>query len=464
MPAEEADGLVASINADLESKYALTRSGLKKKMERSEWLENHWKGIKSMQAKDASTFSTAVDSKELQIVGEAIASVPENFNVHRGVRRVLDKQRAMFETGEGIDWGTAEALAFGTLLREGFHVRLSGQDCERGTFSHRHAVLIDQKTEEEYVRLKHLDGVKGEFSVCNSNLSEFACLGFELGFSLEHPNCLVLWEAQFGDFVNGAQIIIDNFLSSGEQKWWRQSGLTMLLPHGYDGQGPEHSSARLERFLQLCDDNPYDFPAPEMVHRQEHLINMQVVNLTTPANYFHCLRRQLQRQWRKPLIVMSPKSLLRAPFCVSSRHEFTSSEFQRLIRETSTTMKPDDEIRRVILCSGKVYYDLVESRAAQDINDIAILRVEQIAPFPFDLVATQLARYPSAEVVWCQEESMNSGSWTYVRPRIQTALRHISSAARVRYVGRNPSAAPATGSAKLHAEETKRFLGAAMGK
>jgi len=355
-----------------------------------------------------------------------------------------------------------EALAFGTLLLENYEVRLSGQDCERGTFNHRHAVLYDQETEDTYESLRHLaePGQQGFFNVINSSLSENAVLGFEHGYSLEHPNALVIWEAQFGDFVNGAQVIIDQFISSGEQKWLRMSGLTMFLPHGFEGQGPEHSSGRVERFLQLCDDDPTHFP--HNVDKAAHNINLQVANCTTPANMFHLIRRQLYRNYRKPLIVMTPKSLLSDPRCVSNMDEFdTDSQFHRLYTDKSEHLVADDKVRKVVLCTGKVYYDLAKERdrireeSSEGHDDVAILRVEQIAPFPSDLVKEECDKYSNAKILWVQEEPMNQGAWTYVSPRIETA---IGNRARPQYVGRNASAAPATGLKQRHEKELRHFL------
>ncbi len=355
--------------------------------------------------------------------------------------RQLEAKKTMMETGTGLDWAMGEALAFGSLLAEGSGVRLSGQDSGRGTFSHRHSVLVDQETEERYVPLNNLGMKQAHYEVIDSSLSEFAILGFEYGYSLALPNSLTLWEAQFGDFANGAQVIIDQFISSSEIKWLRMSGLVMLLPHGYEGQGPEHSSARLERYLQLCAED-----------------NMQVVNCTTPANFFHVLRRQLKRNFRKPLIVMTPKSLLRHKLAISDLSEFgTGTHFKRIIPDNGKLVK-DDKIRRVIITSGKVYYDLFEARAAQNIDDIAIIRMEQYYPFPERELAAELKRYKNAEIIWCQEEPKNMGAWTFVSPRIDDLLESIGRNVRVRYTGRPEAASPAAGYLKIHEKEQKSLV------
>jgi 2-oxoglutarate dehydrogenase E1 component len=349
-----------------------------------------------------------------------------------------------------MDWATAEALAFGTLLDEGYPVRLSGQDSERGTFSQRHSVLIDQQTEARYIPLNHIRDGQGRFEVINSMLSEEAVLGFEYGYSLAEPKALTLWEAQFGDFANGAQVVFDQFISSGERKWLRMSGLVCLLPHGYEGQGPEHSSARLERYLQLCAED-----------------NMQVVDCTTPANYFHVLRRQLKREIRKPLIVMTPKSLLRHKRAVSMIEEIgPGTSFHRLLWDAAESHKgekiklvKDDKIRRVVLCAGKVYYDLYEDREKRGIDDIYLLRVEQIYPFPLKALVKELSRFKKAEIVWCQEEPKNMGSWTFVEPYLEWVLAQVGGKSkRPRYAGRPASAATATGLMSKHLAQLKAFL------
>merc|ERR1712137_956880 len=406
-------------------------------------------------------FQTGVEHDRLRRVMQKLVELPEGFKLHPTLEKFrFNSFRKMIETEQNFNWAMGEALAFGTLLLENYEVRLSGQDCERGTFNHRHAVLYDQETEETYESLRHVaePGQQGFFNVINSSLSENAVLGFEHGYSLEHPNCLGIWEAQFGDFVNGAQVIIDQFIASGEQKWLRMSGLTMLLPHGFEGQGPEHSSARLERFLQLCDE------APDTYQKDPNLaalhVNLQVANCTTPANFFHLLRRQLHRNFRKPLIVMTPKSLLKSSNCVSNIEDFgPGTEFTRVYPDQGENMVDDAKVRRVILCTGKVYYDLVQERATRagenEQSDVAIIRLEQIAPFPFDLVDKECSRYPNAQVTWVQEEPMNQGAWTFVAPRIETALNGNR---RPVYIGRRSSAAPATGLMSRHRRELRKFL------
>jgi len=400
-----------------------------------------------------------VPADTLKEIGTRISDVPAGFNIHKNLVRVMrNKHKAVVETGKGIDWATGEALAFGTLLNEGTHVRLSGQDVERGTFSQRHAVLHDQRNETKYIPLNNVSPKQAAFSIYNSNLSEYAVLGFELGYSMENPNSLVVWEAQFGDFANTAQVIIDQFISSGEQKWLRGTGLVMLLPHGFEGQGPEHSSARLERFLQLCDDDPDFIPEMESTGvKQIQDVNMQVVVPSTPANYFHLLRRQIRRDFRKPLICISPKSLLRLPQCSSEIEAFTDSGFQRLIGETRDDLVPEEEIRRIIFCCGRVYYDLDKARTDQRVNDVAIIRIEQICPFPYDQVLKTSQRYPNAEIVWVQEEPQNMGAWSYVAPRIVTSLKDLNGK-EATYVGRNAAASPATGTPAIHKAEVDHML------
>ena len=392
---------------------------------------------------------TAVKNDELQKIGKLITTAPEGFDINRKLQRVLDAKTKMLETGEGFDWATAEALAFGTLLNDGFAVRLSGQDVGRGTFSQRHAIWYDQSNEDKYIALQHLSDGQPKFEVHDSPLSEMAVLGFEYGYSLADPKTLVLWEAQFGDFVNGAQVIIDQFISSGESKWLRMSGLVMLLPHGYEGQGPEHSSARPERFLQLCAED-----------------NMQVANCTTPANYFHILRRQMTREFRKPLVMMTPKSLLRHKLAVSPIEMFTAdSTFHRILWDDDhDKLVKGDKIKRVVLCSGKVYYDLLQERRERGIDNIAILRVEQLYPFPSEALAQDLKPYKNADIVWCQEEPKNQGYWSFVDPYIEDVLLEMKHkpCTRARYVGRVSAAAPATGLMKRHNEEQANLINEAL--
>ncbi|CAN8251494.1 unnamed protein product [Cochlearia groenlandica] len=471
---EDIDKIQKKVNSILNEEFNASKDYIPQKRD---WLASHWTGFKSPE-QISRVRNTGVKPEILKNVGKAISTFPENFKPHRGVKRVYEQRAHMIESGEGIDWGLGEALAFATLVVEGNHVRLSGQDVERGTFSHRHSVLHDQETGEQYCPLDHLTMNQDPemFSVSNSSLSEFGVLGFELGYSMENPNSLVIWEAQFGDFANGAQVMFDQFISSGEAKWLRQTGLVILLPHGYDGQGPEHSSGRLERFLQMSDDNP--FVIPEMdptLRKQIQECNMQVVNVTTPANYFHVLRRQIHRDFRKPLIVMAPKNLLRHKQCVSNLSEFDDvkghpgfdkqgTRFKRLIKDQSGHSDLEEGIRRLVLCSGKVYYELDEERKKSETNDVAICRVEQLCPFPYDLIQRELKRYPNAEIVWCQEEPMNMGGYQYIAPRLCTAMKALKRGSfnDIKYVGRLPSAATATGFYQLHVKEQSDLVHKAL--
>eukprot|EP01129_Flabellula_baltica_P014572 TRINITY_DN700_c0_g1_i3.p1 TRINITY_DN700_c0_g1~~TRINITY_DN700_c0_g1_i3.p1 ORF type:complete len:1000 (-),score=261.71 TRINITY_DN700_c0_g1_i3:30-3029(-) len=430
----------------------------------ADWLESKWVGFKSPE-QHALIKTTGVKKDILLELGEKLSGVPEGFNVHSTIKRMLKTRAKMFETGEGIDWATAEALAFGTLLKEGNYVRLAGQDVERGTFSHRHSVIHDQTTGDEFVPLNHI-GASHPFDVSNSFLSEFGCLGYELGFSLESPNALICWEAQFGDFANGAQIIIDQFISAGETKWLRQCGLVMLLPHGFEGMGPEHSSARLERFLAMSDVDPDDVPDMEIESRQQiQMTNWQVVNITTPANYFHALRRQIHREFRKPLIVMSPKSLLRHPLAKSSLDQFdeagNDTRFLRVIKEVDSDIVPEN-VNRVVFCSGKVYYDLYQEREKRGIKNVAIIRVEQLSPFPFDKVKLELERYPDAEITWCQEEPKNMGAFYHCYFHFRTLLKQEGKNRDVSYAGRKAAASPASGSSKVHEMEQQDLINQAL--
>ena len=414
---------------------------------KADWLEGHWTGLKQPDQEDGrAEEATGVVATTLKQVGTAIARVPENFDVNPKVARQLEQKRAMIESGEGIDWATGEALAFGSLLLEGHRVRLSGEDSQRGTFSQRHAVLVDQTNANEYVPLNNIAPGQAKFEAYNSLLSEVGVLGFEYGYSLADPRTLVLWEAQFGDFANGAQVIIDQFLTSGETKWLRMSGLALLLPHGYEGQGPEHSSARLERYLQLCAER-----------------NISVCNLTTPANYFHALRRQLKRNFRKPLVVMTPKSLLRHKLAVSRLDDMANdSGFQPVIPEIDPIAEPD-RVQRVVLCAGKVYYDLLAERREVGTKDVAIVRLEQLYPFPLLSLPKALAPYRNADVVWCQEEPANMGAWSFVDRRIEAVLSTLDiKAKRPSYVGRDDAASPATGLAKVHAAEQRNLVRMAL--
>src|SRR5713101_5784890 len=418
----EAEGVVtpaevAQLDGELRAKLdrALEASG-QYKANKADWLEGRWAGLTTAPGEEDRKGTTAVETEQLQAVGRALTEVPKNFDLNRKIARQLQEKRKTIETGKDIDWATGEALAWGTLLAEGTPVRLSGQDSGRGTFSQRHSVLVDQTAEAKYVPLNHVAPEQAHIEIIDSPLNEAGVLGFEYGYSSAEPNALVLWEAQFGDFANGAQLIIDQFISSGESKWLRMNGLVMLLPHGYEGQGPEHSSARLERYLQLSAED-----------------NWQVVVPTTPANYFHAMRRQVRRSFRKPLVVMTPKSLLRHKECVSTLADFgPGTSFKRILAETDH-LADDIKVRRVILCSGKVYFDLAAERRKRRIDDIAILRVEQLYPFPFTRLGARLAQYPNAEVVWCQEEPENMGAWYFVDRRIERALSGLN--ARPIYIG-----------------------------
>ncbi len=414
------------------------------KPNKADWLDGRWSGMQRAGEEDIIS-ATGVEIETLRQVGRQITALPTEFHAHKTIVKLLERRREMILSGEGIDWAMAEHMAFATLVKEGFPVRLSGQDSERGTFSQRHSVLIDQETERRYTPLKHVSPDQARFEVINSMLSEVAVLGFEYGYSLAEPNALTLWEAQFGDFSNGAQVVFDQFLSSAERKWLRMSGLVCLLPHGFEGQGPEHSSARLERFLQLCAED-----------------NWQVANCTTPANYFHILRRQLHRKFRKPLILMTPKSLLRHKRVVSKLDDLgPKSSFQRLLLDDAQTMPeqkiklvPDDEIVRVVLCSGKVYYDLYDMRETLGLDNVYILRVEQLYPFPARALISELGRFKFAEIVWCQEEPKNMGAWSFMDSNIEWVLSHLGYIhRRPRYAGRAASASPATGQLSKHLTE-----------
>jgi 2-oxoglutarate dehydrogenase E1 component len=436
--------------AHLEAEFAASDGY---KPNRADWLDGRWAEI-GFAEDEARRGETGVAIETLKDVGRRITAIPQDFNAHKTIQRILQRRREMVETGEGVDWSMAEHLAFATLLNERFPVRLSGQDSERGTFSQRHAVLIDQETERRYTPLKYVSPDQGRFEVINSMLSEEAVLAFEYGYTLAEPNALVMWEAQFGDFANGAQVVFDQFISSGERKWLRMSGLVCLLPHGYEGQGPEHSSARLERFLQLCAED-----------------NWQVAACTTPANYFHILRRQLHRKFRKPLVLMTPKSLLRHKRVTSALGEMgPGTTFHRVLWDDAQSrpgdkiaLRSDNEIRRVVLCSGKLYYDLYEAREAAGIDDIYLMRLEQLYPFPARALITELGRFPQADVVWAQEEPKNMGAWAFLEPNIEWVLQHTTADhVRPRYVGRPASAATATGLASKHIQEQTALVDQAL--
>ena len=445
----EVDKIRADWRQRLEAEF---EAGQSYSANKADWLDGRWAGFKAARdiSDDERRGKTGVELERLRLVGERITAAPDGFNVHKTISRFLENRRAAIRNGDGIDWSTAEALAFGTLLDDGIPVRLSGQDSERGTFSQRHSVLIDQQTEARYVPLNHIRDGQARYEVINSMLSEEAVLGFEYGYSLAEPNALVLWEAQFGDFANGAQVVFDQFISAGEKKWLRMSGLVCLLPHGYEGQGPEHSSARLERYLQLCAED-----------------NMQVVHCTTPANFFHALRRQLKREFRKPLILMTPKSMLRNKRAVSNLAAFgPDTSFHRLLWDHAETHKgekitlaKDERVRRVVICSGKVYYDLYDEREKRGVDDVYLLRVEQLYPFPLKALLKELSRFKDAEIVWCQEEPKNMGAWSFVEPYLEWVLGQLGGKSkRPRYAGRPASAATATGLMSKHLAQLKALL------
>lgn len=435
---------VAEFTAHLESEF---EAGASYKANKADWFGGRWQGLGA--PVDAETarrnVETGIDKKLFDSLGRTLTTVPEGLTPHKTLTRVLDAKAAMFKSGENFDWATGEALAFGALLSEGYGVRLSGQDSGRGTFSQRHAVWVDQTDEHKYVPLNEIP--HGRFEVLDSPLSEYGVLGFEYGYALADPKSLVLWEAQFGDFVNGAQIMIDQFIAAGEAKWLRANGLVMLLPHGYEGQGPEHSSARPERFLQLCAGD-----------------NMQVANVTTPANYFHLLRRQMHRNFRKPLIIMTPKSLLRHKLAVSKTEDFLGdTHFRRILSDPSAPA--DKDVKRVVLCTGKVAYDLIEARDAAGDKTTAIVRIEQLYPFPGEPLVKRLERMPNVEeVVWAQEEPKNNGYWFFVEPYIEACMVEAGiKPQRPRYAGRAAAASPATGLMKRHQAEQGALVADALG-
>ncbi|MGB0539111.1 MAG: 2-oxoglutarate dehydrogenase E1 component [Paracoccaceae bacterium] len=437
IPEGEVEDMKAAFQAKMNEEF---EAGKDYKPNKADWLDGRWSHL-DRRGEEYQRGETSISAQTLADIGTALSRVPDGFPLHKTVARMLETKKKMFAAGEGFDWATGEALAFGSLLCEGFPVRLSGQDCTRGTFSQRHSGLINQDTEERYYPLNHIRAGQKRYDVIDSMLSEYAVLGFEYGYSLAEPNALTLWEAQFGDFANGAQIMFDQFISSGESKWLRMSGLVVLLPHGFEGQGPEHSSARLERFLQMCGQD-----------------NWIIANCTTPANYFHILRRQLHRNFRKPLILMTPKSLLRHKLAVSKAEDFTTgSSFHRVLwddAEASTSahkLKPDAKIKRVVMCSGKVYYDLLEERNARGLDDIYLMRFEQFYPFPAISALKELQRFENAEMIWCQEEPKNQGGWSFMEPNLEWVLERMKAKHnRLRYVGRSASASPATGLAAQH--------------
>ena len=439
---QEAKDEVDNHNKFLEKEF---QAGANYKPNKADWLEGQWANLRAAHGDDRRG-ETSVSTNDLKLIGNAITTIPENIQVNKKLARIVEARKKAIDTGEGIDWSTAEHLAFGSLLIEGHPVRLSGQDSCRGTFSQRHAVFVDQVKEERYTPLNNIKENQENFEVIDSPLSEASVLGFEYGYSLTEPTALVMWEAQFGDFANGAQVIVDQFISSGEAKWLRMSGLVMLLPHGYEGQGPEHSSARLERYLQLCGED-----------------NMQVLNCSTPANYFHALRRQLKRDFRKPLIIMTPKSLLRNKMCVSKLSDMAEqTAFRRVIKDPDINLK-DKNIKKVVICSGKVFYNLYEEREKRKLENVKILRLEQIYPFPHRTLKEELSKTPDAEVVWCQEEPKNMGSWFFVDRKIEDVLMSYKAKfLRPTYAGREEAASPATGSLSRHNKEQADLVNEAL--
>jgi 2-oxoglutarate dehydrogenase E1 component len=447
------EGEIEDLKADFQKKMNNEfEAGKEYRPNKADWLDGKWSHL-DKRGEKYQRGKTAIKPETFDEVGKSLVTAPDGFPLHKTVGRLLDAKSAMFKDGTGFDWATAEALAFGSLLTEGYKVRLAGQDSARGTFSQRHSALINQENEDRYYPLNHIREGQAEYEVIDSMLSEYAVLGFEYGYSLAEPNALTLWEAQFGDFANGAQIMFDQFISSGESKWLRMSGLVCLMPHGYEGQGPEHSSARLERFLTMCGGD-----------------NWIVANCTTPANYFHILRRQLHRSYRKPLMLMTPKSLLRHKMAVSKAEEFTTgSSFHRVLWDdaqhgnSDTTLVADDKIKRVVMCSGKVYYDLLEERDARGIDDIYLLRFEQFYPFPAQSAVKELERFKNAEMIWCQEEPKNQGAWTFIEPNIEWVLGRIDAThTRPVYAGRATAASPATGLASMHKKQQADLIDEAL--
>ena len=449
IPEGEIEDMKTAFQAHLADEFEI---GKEYRPNKADWLDGKWSHL-DKKDEDYQRGETAMKPETMAEIGKALSSAPEGFPLHKTVARLLDTKAKMFETGTGFDWSTAEAMAFGSLQLEGYPVRLSGQDCTRGTFSQRHSGLINQETEERYYPLNNIREGQAHYDVIDSMLSEYAVLGFEYGYTLAEPNALTLWEAQFGDFANGAQIMFDQFISSGESKWLRMSGLVCLLPHGFEGQGPEHSSARLERFLQMCGGD-----------------NWIVANCTSPANYFHILRRQMHRTFRKPLIMMTPKSLLRHKLCVSDAEDFTTgSSFHRVLWDdaqkghSDTELVADNKIKRVVMCSGKVYFDLLEERDKRGLNDVYLMRLEQFYPFPAISMVNELSRFKQADFVWCQEEPKNQGAWTFIEPNIEWVLQRIKAKnTRAMYAGRAASASPATGLAAQHKAQQEALVDAAL--
>ena len=440
---EESEKFLSDWYARLEEEYKKANSY---KPSKADWFSGAWEGLDIAREKGKRRGDTSINNDKFKIVGQGLTKIPKNFSLHKKLQKIIDQRESSFEGKTPIDWSSAEALALGSLLVEGVKIRLTGQDSGRGTFSQRHAVLVDQKNDNKIILLNNIKKNQAIFEIVDSPLSEASVLGFEYGYSLAEPNALVMWEAQFGDFANGAQVIIDQFISSGESKWLRMSGLTLLLPHGYEGQGPEHSSARLERFLQLCAED-----------------NLQIVNCTTPANYFHVLRRQMHRSFRKPVIIFTPKSLLRNKNAVSKISDFTSgSWFHRVLPDPKKSLQKH-KVKRVVLCSGKVFYDLVKVREEEKLFNVRLIRVEQLYPFPEDAVVRELKNFSKAKIIWCQEEPKNMGAWTYINPLIEEVMLKVGSKQnRLQYAGREAQASTATGLFSRHQQEQQKLLTEAL--
>ncbi len=435
---EESEEIVVSFKNFLDKEFESTKNYKPNKVD---WLEGTWTGL-STATFDARRGKTSVKEKTLINVAKKIHEIPADFNAHRRIKKIYGDRLTSVIKGKGIDWATSESLALATLLDEGYGVRISGQDVGRGTFSHRHGVLYDQENENRFVPLRHFQNKQGYFEIIDSFLSEFGVLGFEYGYSQVDPKTLVIWEAQFGDFANGAQIMIDQFISSGERKWLRMSGLTMLLPHGHEGQGPEHTSGRLERFLQMCAED-----------------NMQIVNCTSPANYFHVLRRQLHRNFRKPLIIFTPKSTLRHKSNVSNIEDYINgSTFHRILTD-KLSVKEKRKNKRLIICSGKIYFELADHIAKNKIKNLSIIRLEQIYPFPYENFRDELKHYTDAEIIWAQEEPKNMGAWGFVKGRLESVMQEAKvKQEKIFYVGRSPAASPAAGSLERHLSNQETII------
>ncbi|OMJ66775.1 hypothetical protein SteCoe_36269 [Stentor coeruleus] len=456
---ESCQNLIRQILNEFDTSFS-TAKQFNQELKNTSLTASEWSPITLPQS---DPYFTGVEVDQIKQLGIKINTLPSDINPHPGITKIYKNRLSMIESGVGIDWACAESLAWGSLLSEGTHVRISGEDVQRGTFSQRHSVIKDQKIDSKsYTPLNQISSNQAKFSAVNSHLSEYGVLGFEYGYSLTNPNALILWEAQFGDFANGAQIMIDQFITSGEAKWGQESGIVLLLPHGYDGQGAEHSSGRVERILQLSADEPYDYPIEQLKDRKQiYYNNIQVVIPTNPANYFHMLRRQIRREFRKPMIVFSPKRLLRLRDAQSNIEEFAADRVSRVYDDPSKDLVNDKSIRKVILCSGQIYYDLVDERNRRGIKDIAICRIEQIAPFPFDKINGLGKRYGKSQFQWVQEEPLNMGPWSYVMPRINTSLKGMGFD-KVSLVSRVPHAAAATGYASWHMKQHAEILDKAM--